>query len=63
MIFEWETPKQVTSGNKLTNFPLCIDDPHALMPIFHELKMNLKGIFFKKNYNCALFTLLVMQLP
>jgi hypothetical protein len=42
--------------------PLCIDNPHALMSIFHELKMNLKGSF---NFilNCAFFGFLVMQLP
>jgi hypothetical protein len=35
-----EIPKKMTHGNKSSDFLLCINDLHALMPIVKKLKMN-----------------------
>jgi hypothetical protein len=40
MEFAQKIPKRVTHSNKLVDFPLCINDLHAPMPIVKKLKMN-----------------------
>jgi len=40
MEFAHETLKQVMHSNKLVDFPLCINDLDASMPIVKKLKMN-----------------------
>jgi hypothetical protein len=42
MEFAHETRKQVTHSNKLVDFPLCINDLHAPMPIVKRTQNELK---------------------